>query len=659
MNPPTDDETEERTHRDGPTSSSHSRRSYGGIALVLLALIGATVFGASTVVGADATNTALQSGDVGASLGFATTTDPAARCTVSDTSVQVGESVTIDASESENADDYQYDKYGNEAFGEYTTQRSRVVEYSEPGTYNPQVKVWSYSDGETSDVAACGTITVTEATPTPTPTPTATPTPTPSAVATCTVSDTSVQVGESVTIDASESENADDYQYDRYGDGSFGEYTAQSSRSISYSEPGTYEPRVKVWSYSGSETSDVATCGTITVTEATPTPTPTPTATPTPTPSAVAKCTLSETSVQIGESVTIDASESENADNYQYDRYGDGSFGEYTAQSSRSISYSEPGTYEPRVKVWSYSGGEDSDVTACGTITVTEATPTSTPTPTPAVDAKCTLSETSVQVDESVTIDASESANVDNYQYDRYGDGSFGGFVSQNSRVVAYSEPGTYEPRVKVWSYSDGEDSDVTVCGTVTVTESTPTATANPTSTVTPTPTPTAAPPPTDSEASVSSTGTTTPVPTAAATETSASTTGTATGGEVWFRVSPDDPSATDTVRLVAQPAVAQDAVEAHGWDIGDDGTVDRRGRVLELPATTGGETTVTLTIERTNGSTASVTREVPISPDFAGETVTPEQPAAGTGGNVPVAAFLALLLVLIAAVVAWSRMDR
>ena len=554
MNPPTDDETEERTHRDGPTSSSHSRRSYGGIALVLLALIGATVFGASTVVGADATNNALQSGDVGASLGFATTTDPAARCTVSDTSVQVGESVTIDASESENADDYQYDKYGNEAFGEYTTQRSRVVEYSEPGTYNPQVKVWSYSDGETSDVAACGTITVTEATPTPTPTPTATPTPTPS---------------------------------------------------------------------------------------------------------AVAKCTLSETSVQIGESVTIDASESENADNYQYDRYGDGSFGEYTAQSSGSISYSEPGTYEPRVKVWSYSGGEDSDVTACGTITVTEATPTSTPTPTPAVDAKCTLSETSVQVDESVTIDASESANVDNYQYDRYGDGSFGGFVSQNSRVVAYSEPGTYEPRVKVWSYSDGEDTDVTVCGTVTVTESTPTATANPTSTVTPTPTPTAAPPPTDSEASVSSTGTTTPVPTAAATETSASTTGTATGGEVWFRVSPDDPSATDTVRLVAQPAVAQDAVEAHGWDIGDDGTVDRRGRVLELPASTGGETTVTLTIERTNGSTASVTREVPISPDFAGETVTPEQPAAGTGGNVPVAAFLALLLVLIAAVVAWSRMDR
>jgi len=274
---------EERRHRDESPSSNHSTRRYGGIALVLLTLIGAITFGVSPVVGADATSSALYSGDAGPSPAFATNTDPIARCTVSATSVQVGESVTIDASGSENADDYQYDKYGNEAFGEYTTQRSRLVSYAEPGTYDPQVKVWSYSDGEASDVAACGSITVTEATPTPTPTPTATPTPAPSAVAKCTVSATSVQVGEPVTIDASGSEHADDYQYDKYGGSSFGEYTAQRSRLISYSEPGTYEPRVKVWSYSGSETSDIAACGTITVTEATPTVTATPMSTATPT----------------------------------------------------------------------------------------------------------------------------------------------------------------------------------------------------------------------------------------------------------------------------------------------------------------------------------------------------------------------------------------
>ena len=552
MNPPTDDEMEERRHRDESPSSNHSTRRYGGIALVLLTLIGAITFGVSPVVGADATSSALYSGDAGPSPAFATNTDPIARCTVSATSVQVGESVTIDASGSENADDHQYDKYGNEAFGEYTTQRSRLVSYAEPGTYDPQVKVWSYSDGEASDVAACGSITVTEATSTPTPTPTATPTPAPSAVAKCTLSETSVQVGESVTIDASGSEHADDYQYDKYGGSSFGEYTAQRSRLISYSEPGTYEPRVKVWSYSGSETSDIAACGTITVTEATSTPTPTPTATPTPAPSAVAKCTLSETSVQVGESVTIDASGSEHADDYQYDKYGGSSFGEYTAQRSRLISYSEPGTYEPRVKVWSYSGSETSDIAACGTITVTEATPTVT---------------------------------------------------------------------------------------------ATPMSTATPTST--------------DSEASAPSTRATTPVPTAAATQTSSSSTGTATDGEAWFGVSPSDPNAGDMVRLVAYPAVAQDTVATHRWDIDGDGTVDQRGRVLELPARTDGETTVTLTIERTNGSTASVTRAVPISPNFAGETVTPQRPAVGTGGIIPAAVGLVLLLVLVAAVAGWSRRDR
>jgi hypothetical protein len=105
---------------------------------------------------------------------------------------------------------------------------------------------------------------------------------------------------------------------------------------------------------------------------------------------------------------------------------------------------------------------------------------------------------------------------------------------------------------------------------------------------------------------------------------------------------------------------VAQDAVEAHTWDIDGDGTVDRRGRVLELPAKASGETTVTLTIERVNGSTASVTRAVPVTPDLADETVTPEQPTTGTDGGIPVAALLGLLLVvLIAVVVARSQMDR
>jgi len=488
MNPWTDDETDEWNRCNRATPRRHLGLSYVGGVVVLLALVGVLILGATPAVGGGTTSDTVSGGDVAPTMLATTNTHPVASCTVSDTSVKVGESVTIDASASENADDYQYDRYGDESFGEYTTQSSRVVTYSEAGTYNPQVKVWSYSGGESSDVASCGSITVTEATPTPTATPMPTVTPTPTSTPMPTVTPT-------------------------------------------------------------------------------PTATPMPTLTPTPTSTAVARCTVSDTSVQVGESVTIDASASENADDYQYDRYGDSSFGQYTAQPSRTVSYSEPGTYEPRVKVWSYSGGESSDTASCGTLSVTDATPTPTATLTPTPTAT----------------------------------------------------PTTPMPTL------------------------TPTPTTSPTSTVTPTPT--------ESGTESSSTGTLTPTP--------ASTTETATDSGAWFRYSPNDPSENDSVQLTAEPAVTEDAVEAYSWDIEGDGTVDGHGRVLELPAKTSEETAVTLTIERANGSTARVTRVVPITASFGDETVTPGEPTAGIGGGIPAAALFGLLVIALAVVVvASSRKD-
>mgnify|MGYP006283504895 CR=1 FL=1 len=515
MNPWTDDETDEWNRCNRATPRRLSGLSYAGGVVVLLALVGVLIFGATPAVGGGTTSDTVSGGDVAPTMLATTNTHPVASCTVSDTSVQVGESVTIDASASENADDYQYDRYGDESFGEYTTQSSRVVAYSEAGTYNPQVKVWSYSGGESSDVAACGTITVTEATPTPTPTPmpTATPTPTSTAVASCTVSETSVNVGESVTIDASASENADDYQYDRYGGASFGQYTTQSSRVFTYSEPGTYEPRVKVWSYSGGESSDTASCGTLSVTEATPTPTPTatpmPTVTPTPTTTPMPTVTPTPTT------------------------------------------------------------------TPMPTVTPTPTTPMPTVTPTPTTTPMPTVTPTPT---------------------------------------------------------------------TTPMPTLTPTPTTSPPSTVTPTPT--------ESGTTSSSTGTLTPTP--------ASTTETATDSEAWFRYSPNDPSETDSVQLTAEPAVTEDAVEAYSWDIDGDGSADRHGRVLELPAKTSEETAVTLTIERANGTTARVTRVVPITASPAGQTATPEEPTAGIGGGIPPAALFGLVAIALAVVVAaWSRKNR
>ncbi|WP_276258451.1 hypothetical protein [Haloglomus litoreum] len=401
------------------------------------------------------------------------------------------------------------------------------------------------------------------------------------------------------------------------------------------------------------------------------------------TPSPVADCTVSETSVQVGESVTLDASASENADDFQYDRYGDTSFGEYTAQRSRTVAYSEPGTYEPRVKVWSYSGTESSDIDTCGTVTVTGSTPTSTPAS--GVVANCTASETTVQVGESVTLVASGSEHAEDFQYDRYGDASFGEYTTQSIRTVAYAEPGTYEPRVRVWSYSGGaETSDIDTCGTVTVTDATPTPTPTPAPTSTPTPastasltatatsspTPTATPradgpasTPTPTGTAVPTTtgppGTETPTP-STGTSTQASATGTAAGG-TWFQY---ESSGNDSVTLLAQPAVAREDVETYGWDIDGDGTVDRRGHSLELPGATGAETAVTLLVERVDGSTASVTRDVPVAA-LAGGTAAPDRAvtAAGADDGPPVPVLLGLLLlvlffVLAALVVARSQQD-
>jgi hypothetical protein len=293
--------------------------------------------------------------------------------------------------------------------------------------------------------------------------------------------------------------------------------------------------------------------------------------------------------------------------------------------------------------------------------------------------ADCTVSATEVRVGESVTLDASGSQNADSHQYDRYGGSSFGQYTDQPSRTVSYAEPGTYDPRVKVWSYAGTETSDVATCGTVTVTEATPTATVTPsptpTATVTPTPTPTATATPTFTPTPTSGTGgsdtptpTLTPVPTTATpTPTGTSTPVPATGtpttdGEAWFEYDPSDPGGNDSVRLVARPSVERDAVETYGWDLDGDGTADRSGRELELPGTAGAETAITLLVERTDGSTARVTRDVPVAA-LDGETAASggatTGPGDGGGLMVPALAVLLLLILLLAAlVVARSRTE-
>jgi PGF-CTERM protein len=95
-------------------------------------------------------------GDV--TVADATVPEPIARCDVSKATIAPGESVTLDASASENATQYRYDKEGDGTFGDWRDTETATVSYDQAGTYEPQVRVMSPADF--TETASCGTVTV-------------------------------------------------------------------------------------------------------------------------------------------------------------------------------------------------------------------------------------------------------------------------------------------------------------------------------------------------------------------------------------------------------------------------------------------------------------------------------------------------------------------
>lgn len=96
--------------------------------------------------------------------------------------------------------------------------------------------------------------------------------------------------------------------------------------------------------------------------------------------------------------------------------------------------------------------------------------------------------------------------------------------------------------------------------------------------------------------------------------EVSEAVEGAATAGErdrptFWY--SPFDPRGNETVTLVAEPGGSTDDVDAFEWDLTDDGTVDDRGRIITYTYEPDGEDRVTLTVQRADGTTETVTRTV------------------------------------------------
>lgn len=434
--------------------------------------------------------------------------DPIAECSVSATTVEPGEPVTVDASASEDVDDYQYARDDGAPFGEFTDSEQWAFEYDEPGNYTPMVKVWSYPS-ETSDTVVCGTVKVREHTfsvtlshspSSPSLSETvvfdanvsgdpegalefrwdwtsdgeidlvtrdpdgipheydstgrydatvtvvdesgtaesATTVVAVGPVARCSIHQTRVEPGEPVTVDATDSDGADDIEFARDTGEPFVDPDT-TTYTFTYDAPGRYEPRVRAWAYP-SETTDETTCLTVEVREQTVSVTP----------------SHSPTSPSVGETVVFDANvsgDTEGAIEYRWDWTGDGEVDTVTEDPDGiTHSFDDPGSHDVHVTIVDESG-----TTATGTTTVHVE-----------LVARCSVSPQSVAPGETVEVTAGDSAGAEEYRFARGDDGGYGDWTDDSTRAITYEEPGRYRPRVMV-GVADGEATDETTCGTVTV----------------------------------------------------------------------------------------------------------------------------------------------------------------------------------------------
>ncbi len=161
-------------------------------------------------------------------------------------------------------------------------------------------------------------------------------------------------VGDEVTFDASASTDFDgeiiEYRWDFTGDGDIDRIVQQSTVSRTFSNPGTYSITLEVMDNEEaiSRTSEVVTVGQ----------------------EPQASCSVSDTDVEQGEEIIIDASQS-TAELVRFDVDGDGEFEQtYTSDFRASVRYDAPGTIRPQVQA---EIGEQTDRQFCPAIRIQES----------------------------------------------------------------------------------------------------------------------------------------------------------------------------------------------------------------------------------------------------------------------------------------------
>jgi hypothetical protein len=268
---------------------------------------------------------------------------PVVTCRVEPTSVHVGEPVTIDASDTDGTVFVQFDVDGDGTYERSDeTDFSIETDYQSVGRYAVSARARN-DGGETT--ADCGEVTVTENRP---------PT------ANFTVDAQPATVDRSVTFDASESSDPDGrivaYRWDFDADGVVDETTNDSTVTHDYSVASSQVPSLEVVD------DDNATARTSLDLRVV-------------APNPVSECSVTPAVVGPNETVTIDASGSENAVFAEFDVDGDGTY-ERSSETNFTIEteYGSTGTYTPVVRVTNAAGVTATE--SCGDIEVDIGTTT-------------------------------------------------------------------------------------------------------------------------------------------------------------------------------------------------------------------------------------------------------------------------------------------
>jgi PKD repeat protein len=363
-----------------------------------------------------------------------TTAEVRAECSVSDTTPDPGQEVTIDASASVGGDLYRYDTDGDGEFENASNRAVRRVSY-DVGSYQPVVRVVNET-GE-SDTVECPAVTVRDSE-------------TPigeGPTARFAYSPQPAIAGESTRLDASASTAPNGtivrYRWDFDGDGSVDETVGGPVTTHVYPYNATFPglANTVLTVVTGADRTD--TTGRDVVIERSP---------------VQAECTVEPRTVAPGEAVTLSAAGSQNADRYQFAPSRAAAYGGLTSQTTTTVTYGEPGTYTPRVRAW-IQVEERSDEIECPEVTVrSENEPP---------EAVAGLSPPGPTVGSTVTLDGSRSSDPDGrvveYRWDTDGDGTAEITTTRPTARTTFSTPGNV--RVTLTVVDDDNATDTTTAG--------------------------------------------------------------------------------------------------------------------------------------------------------------------------------------------------